>query len=341
MATVTKRPTIADVARRAGVSTAVVSYALNGKPGVSEATRERVMRVADECGWRPSVAARSLSRHRPTAAGLVLARRGGSVGVEHFFMDFMSGLQRVLSSHGIALLLQMVEDHDAAILTYRQWWAERRVDAIIVTDVWSEDVRLDVLVSLGIPAVALGHPDATKGLPTVWNDDTAAYSAAADYLLSLGHRRIAVVTDAPELEHTTLCTNAFLAAVAPTGVSIEFVATNLSPSDSAAATRRLLGRSQPPTAIMYDNDLTAVAAMDVARRMSLAVPWDLSIIAGDNSALCQLATPSLTALSRDVTGYGAATATMLLALFEGEQPEPYKMPTAELTVRGSTAPPSR
>ena len=337
----TKRPTIADVARQAGVSTAVVSYALNGKPGVSEATRQRVLKIADEVGWRPSVAATSLSRSRASAAGLVLAREAGPAGVEHFFMDFMSGLQQILSGRGIALLLQIVDNHSAAVATYRQWWAERRVDAVIVTDVWSNDVRLDVLAGLDIPTVALGDPAATKGLPSVWTDDAAAFGAAADYLLSLGHRRLARVSDAPQLDNTVVRTNACLASLQRTGGSLEVTATDLSPAEGAAATRRLLQLREPPSAIIYDNDLMAVAGMDVARRMGVEVPWDLSIVAGDNSSLCRLATPSLTALTRDVTGYGATTARALLSLLDGDDPGAQQTPTAELTVRGSTAPPAR
>src|SRR5689334_24665510 len=96
-ATRVKRPTIADIARRAGVSTGAVSYALNGQPGVSPATRQRILAIADEIGWRPSHAARALSASRAHAVGLVIARPARWLGVEPFFMQFLAGLEAELS----------------------------------------------------------------------------------------------------------------------------------------------------------------------------------------------------------------------------------------------------
>jgi hypothetical protein len=122
----TKRQTIVDVAKLAGVSTAVVSYALNGRPGVSDETRKRVLQVAAECGWRPSSAARSL-RTGPTSIGLVLPARGGTFGGEDDLLQFVGGLQAVLSGHRVRALLHLAEDHEAAIQVCTDWWAEREV----------------------------------------------------------------------------------------------------------------------------------------------------------------------------------------------------------------------
>jgi len=110
-----KRPTIAEIAARAGVSTGAVSYALNGRPGVSATTRKLILEIADEIGWRPSVAARSLSGSRAHSVGLIIARPPDTLGVEPFFMRFIAGLEGELSRQDIALLLQFVDDHRAAI----------------------------------------------------------------------------------------------------------------------------------------------------------------------------------------------------------------------------------
>ena len=126
-----KRPTIADIARRAGVSTGAVSYALNGQPGVSTATRQRILAIANEVGWRPNIAARALSVSRAHAVGLILSRPARVIGVEPFFMQFIAGLEAELSTRRTALLLQVVEDHAAAIEATRQWWAERRIDGVL------------------------------------------------------------------------------------------------------------------------------------------------------------------------------------------------------------------
>src|SRR5215203_1321470 len=102
------RPTIADVARRAGVSPAAVSFAVNGRPGVGEKTRARILRAAEELAWRPSGSARALSHARAGAIGLVLARPLGELEVDDFFVRFLAGLGRTLAVHDYALVLQVV-----------------------------------------------------------------------------------------------------------------------------------------------------------------------------------------------------------------------------------------
>lgn len=129
-----RRPTMKDVAREAGVSTSAVSFALNNRPGVSDSTRRRVIRVADRLGWRPSSAARALSGENAGAIGLVLARPADSLGGESFFLQLVSGIQASLAPRDQALVFQMVDDVQAECELYRRWWAQRRVDGVIVVD---------------------------------------------------------------------------------------------------------------------------------------------------------------------------------------------------------------
>ena len=126
-----KRPTIADIARRAGVSKGAVSYALNGQPGVSEATRQRILAIAEEIGFNPNSAARALSGAAANAVGLALCRPARILGVEPFFMELISGVEAELSARSYALTLQVVADQDAEIAVYRRWWGERRVDGVL------------------------------------------------------------------------------------------------------------------------------------------------------------------------------------------------------------------
>ena len=105
-----RRPTIADVARRAGVSAAAVSFAVNDRPGVSPETRERILVAARELGWRPSASARALTEARTRAIGLVLARDAAQLEVDAFFVRFLSGIERALTAADYALLLQLVPE---------------------------------------------------------------------------------------------------------------------------------------------------------------------------------------------------------------------------------------
>lgn len=338
-----KRATIAEIAARAGVSIGAVSYALNGRPGVSEQTRKRILEIADEMGWRPSVAARSLSGARAHSVGLVIARTADTLGVEPFYMRFIAGLERELSEERVALLLQVVEDHDAAIEAIRQAWAERRIDGVVVTDLWTEDARVPVVTGLRIPAVLTGPPrEGTAGarLGTVWKDDAAAVDATVDYLVALGHRRIARVAGLPALEHTQVRVAAFRAAMSRQGLAEPaIIETDYSAEEGAQATRTLLSRRDRPTAILFDNDVMAVAALNVAQEMGIGVPGELSIVAGDDSQLCVLVRPALTALSWDIQAYGRDTARVLLEMIDGGPERSFQQNPARLVVRGSTGVP--
>ena len=103
-----KRPTIADIARRAGVSKGAVSYALNGQPGVSEATRAKILAIADEIGFNPNSAARALSGARARAVGLTICRPARILGLEPWFMGLISGFEAELGARSYALTLQVV-----------------------------------------------------------------------------------------------------------------------------------------------------------------------------------------------------------------------------------------
>ncbi|MEU3455825.1 LacI family DNA-binding transcriptional regulator [Micromonospora sp. NPDC006766] len=335
-----KRPTIADVARRAGVSKGAVSYALNGQPGVSEATRHRILTIAAEIGYSPSSAARMLSGATANAVGLALCRPARTLGIEPFFMELISGVEAELSARSYALTLQVVADQEAEVAVYRRWWAERRVDGVLVCDLRTDDRRVPTLEELQLPAVVIGGPGHTGSLASVWADDAAALAETVEYLVALGHRRIARVGGLPDLLHTQIRDNAFDAVCRRLGlVDATAVWSDYTGEEGARATRRLLSSAQRPTAVLYDNDVMAIAGLSVAQEMGLTVPGDLSIVAWDDSPLCQLVHPPLTALGRDIPAYGAHAARQLLAAIAGEPVTSVQDETARLTPRGSTAPP--
>jgi len=333
-----KRPTIEDIARRAGVSKGAVSYALNGRPGVSEATRNRVLAIAAELGWYPSSAARALSDGRAGALGLVVDRPARILGIEPFFMHLISGIEAILSARSIALLLQVTEDQQTEMEIYRRWWAQRRVDGVIVVDLQVDDPRIPLLESLGMPAIVVGGPDGLGSLPGVWSDDGAAIQSVVEYLAKLGHRRVARVAGPPTLRHTQVRTTAAQKAAQEAGIpEITTIDTDYTGEAGGRATRTLLTQQQPPTAIIYDNDVMAVAGVAVAHQMGIRIPDQLSIVAWEDSALCELVHPALTTVTRDVAEYGRHTAERLLDLIEGRTVTVEATATPRLLVRGSTS----
>ncbi|MEV5430303.1 LacI family DNA-binding transcriptional regulator [Streptomyces sp. NPDC052701] len=341
--TPTARVTIKDVAARAGVSKGAVSLAFNHKPGLSEATRDRIFRAARELGWAPSPTARSLAGSRVDVVGLAVCRPARMLGLEPFYMEFISGVESVLAERSCSLLLRLVRTLEEEAGLLESWWRGRHVGGSILVDFRVDDPRVALAERLGLPVVAVGHPSLTGGLTSVWTDDVTAVTEAVRYLAALGHRRIARVGGAAGLGHTALRTAAFDEAARALELAGAWqVATDFSGDAGARATRSLLAAAPAdrPTAIVYDNDIMAVAGLSVAAEMGLRVPADVSLLAWDDSQLCRLTHPTLSAMSHDVYGFGAEVARTLFGVIMGEDPGSHPVPTPVLTPRGSTAPPN-
>jgi DNA-binding LacI/PurR family transcriptional regulator len=338
---VANRPTIADIAKRVGVSPGAVSFALNGRPGVSEQTRARILEVAREMNWRPHRAARALGGSQAGAVGLVLARDPRTLGSEHFYTQILYGMQEALSARSIAVQMQLVRDTAAEIALYRDWASEHRVDGLVLVDQQVTDPRIAVVRELGIPAVTLGRPAEENMLASVWADDYEAMTTIVDYLAALDHRRIAHVAGPPIYQHTARRMRALREHGATRGLAAtESLPTDFSDAQGAAATRTLLSRARPPTAIVYDSDLMAAAGLGVALEMGVPVPRALSIVSFDDSVLTRIVHPALTSLARNTYALGAQVAESLLAVIaDPSSLLSVRTETPHLVVRASTARP--
>jgi DNA-binding LacI/PurR family transcriptional regulator len=291
--------------------------------------------VAEAMGWRPNCAARALSAARANAVGLVIAQASEMLGFDTFLLRFIAGLEQELSQHDLALLLRVVADPEAEVEVHGRWSAEHRVDGVIIFNQLIVDPRPSALERLGLPAIVAGAPNSVT--PAVWGDDEAAMAAAVEHLLSMGHRRIARVGGNPAFVYTQVRRAAFFAAARAAALDPEDVID--SGLRGEAATLELLRSSRPPTAIVYEDDASAAAAVAVARQLDYSVPDDLSIVGWDDSLLCELVQPPLTALHRDIFGYGGLCARQLGRVIEGERPGDLQGTETTLVVRGSTGPP--
>jgi DNA-binding LacI/PurR family transcriptional regulator len=334
------RPTISDVAREAGVSKGLVSFALNDKPGVSASTRERILDVAKDLGWFPSIRARSLSSDRAFALGLVIARDPDIISGDPFFPAFIAGIEKTLSVAGQVLVLSMVATEAAEAESYRHLASNGRVDGVILTDLRRNDSRISLVAELGIRAVTLGRPDIPSSLPSVSLDDAAGISAAVDHLVALGHRRIAHVAGPSRMLHGYRRREAFVAALAARGLLPSAIfETDFTAADGARATRQLLIAPERPTAIVFANDPMAIAGLGVAQRAGLDVPRDLSITGFDGNEVGGYLHPALTTVTTLAVEWGTRSAELLLASIAGGPAENVELEPASLLIRESTAAP--
>jgi DNA-binding LacI/PurR family transcriptional regulator len=253
-------------------------------------------------------------------------------------MQLISGIQAELSEHQVTLLFTVTEDTDAEIALYRRWWQQRRVDGVFVVDLQVDDRRVGVLEELRMPAVVIGTPRGSGTLPALWQDDRACVETVVGYLAGQGHRRIARVGGRAEYWHSVLRREAFAAVAAVAGLDAVSVEADYSAEHGAAATAGLLDSAEPPTAILYDSDVMAAAGLGVAQRMGFGVPDRLSIVSWDDSALCELMHPALTALRGDIPAAGSTAARMLRELAAGERPGSVAEAPPALQVRMSSGP---
>ncbi len=325
-------PTATDVARRAGVSQPTVSLVLGGNPQarVSAATRERVLRAADELGYRPNVLARGLKSRRSYALGVIVSDLRNP-----FYVDVVSGVERVVSEESYAVLLC-----DA-----REVGAERHVEALVARQI--DGVILD---GSGAASLEASHPLANVVLvdepsdrfPAVVSDAPSAGRLAGEHLIGLGHRRLGFIGPATALSRFRLRERGWVDALRAAGLSIPSEWLRRAAPTAAggeAAMRALLGLERRPTGVFCANDLVAAGAVKACVNAGVAVPSEVSIVGCDDLELARLMTPELTTVSIPARELGARAARLLLERMEGREGRVPRPLPVRLVVRGTTAPP--
>jgi LacI family repressor for deo operon, udp, cdd, tsx, nupC, and nupG len=334
------RPTIADVAARAGVSPAAVSFAMNDRPGVAEPTRRRILAAADELGWRPSAHARALTEARARAIGLVLARPTVQLELDPFFLRFLAGVETALARADHALVMRVTAATNGPELgLYERLAAAGQVDGFLLTDPELDDPRFELLAATGLPVVVAGNPVSPCPFPFVETDHARGIAAMVEHLLALGHRHVAFVGGFDRYEHVQARLRVWHETLAAAGVEPGPVA-HANPGDPAGttATARVLAAAPRPTAIVFGSDVLAVGGLGAARERGIEVPRELSIGGFDDSPLAALASPPLTSVRVDYAGFGEAAAAALLASIAGEPAPEFRPAPPELVVRASSAP---
>ncbi len=262
------------------------------------------------------------------------------LGIEPFYAEFIAGMDDRLAPHNGSVLLQVVPTLERELESYERWASSGQVSAVVLGDLVENDVRPNFLHDLGIPTLVLGEPELPPGISAIRVDNYAAMSEAVARLVGLGHTRIGRVSGPPGLFHTRQRTLAFESATAAAGIVGSTAVGDYTEEGGEVATRSLLSAPLPPTCIIYDNDTMAVAGLGVAYELGVVVPGALSILAWDDSTLCRLAVPPLSAMNTDVHALGELAAGAILDLLAGAPASTIAAPAPRFVSRGSVAAPA-
>lgn len=338
-----ERVTISDIAARLEISKASVSYALNGRPGVSAATRARVLQLADELGFHASSAAVALSAARSGTIGIVIARDPEVITAEGFYMRTLFGVEQFLNDADSALLLRLTGEHGEDLAVYRRWARQGRVDGFILYDEHEPDPRIPLLQSLGVPGVMVTSNPLDDGIGRLITPELETVTVMLDHLNSLGHKRIAHLSGPLDYIHERVRAEMMSREGKRRGMRMRHVAGTYSYDSGAAHTTKLLSLSARtrPTAIVVGNDIMATAALRAATDLGLRVPADVSIIAWDDSVLCHVSRPQLTAMDHGLMEKARLATEMLFDLIDGSSKTHRWSPVGTLLVRDTTGPAPR
>jgi len=326
---------VASVAQLTGVSVSTVSKVLNGHEGVAAETRRRVEAALSEHGYR---------RPRVTAPAsildLVFFGLMGDLSTE-----IIKGVDRVAAESGLAVAVTDTRSGDPGVRAWSQRLLARRPTGIIVVHSRMTPEEHGQLAASGIPLVIIDPMgDPRHATPSVSGTNWSGGVTAAQHVLDLGHRRIAVISGPTEL----LCARARLEAIrasldgAGRPLDDRLVRTaHFDFDDGLLAAEELLGLPARPTAVLCGNDLQALGVYEAARRAGLRIPEDLSVVGFDDLPLASHVPPPLTTVHQPFGDMGEVAARMLVSLTAGVRPQQLRVELAtSLVVRASTAPPA-
>jgi LacI family transcriptional regulator len=323
---------IREVAERSGVSIATVSRVLNGSPRVREDTRRRVLERADELGYVPSAAARTLVRQRSQLIGVVLDTGTGQPNLAHpFFHEVLVGLNESVGAHEYDLLFISNRRH-----AFLERALHHQVDGLALLSGPAPDhpdfVRL---LESGPPTVALHLPTAGPRAAQITSDNAEGARLAVRHLRERGHEKIATIAGPEGHLASEERLAGYLDELGGRPRKRWIVRGDFYTTSGLEAARRLLALADPPTAVFAASDLMAFGALSAAREAGVSVPDDLAIVGFDDVPLAGAL--ELTTVRQDKHGLGVAAGETLFSLIESpaDTPRTVTLPV-DLVVRGSS-----
>jgi LacI family transcriptional regulator len=310
-----------DVAKKAGVSTAVVSYVINNGPRpTSMEARERVMAAIADLGYRANNVARSLTSNTSRIIGLLIPDSANA-----FFSEVAQGVEDTAFARGYRVIFCNTHGDRERLAEYIDALISQMVDGVIMITTPLSDHQLSVLEQYEIPVV-LVDPEKKKsekinhpvGLVTV--DGIEGGRLAANNFLENGHKEIAIITDSLDVSPSADRVEGFLEALSKAGIQAKVVLTTGDKSmDGYKATEQLLTSSNPPTAIFALNDMLAIGVIRCANDKKVQIPEELNVIGYDDILFSSFITPRLTTVHQPKYQMGEVATKLLLNRIDSQK----------------------
>lgn len=330
--------TLDDIARKAGVSRSTVSRVLNEQPYVKKEVRERVLRVIQETGFHPNVAARALASQRSWMLGLVLPRSVSSFFTDPYFPRLTQGIAQACNQYNYTLGLFLVGTPEDEEKIFPRISRKGFLDGVLVQSGQIGDRLIDRLLASNIPLVVAGRPFNPDDVSYIDVDNVAAAYQAVSHLIELGYRRIATINGTTGSTVTMDRKEGYLKALLEHQIPID--KTLIAEGDfTEAGGYRAMQQLLParPQAVFAASDTMALGAMRAVREVGLRVPDDIAFVGFDDLPQAELADPPLTTVHQPIVEFGARAVELLIDLIEnGTRPARRVIMETRLIVRASS-----
>ena len=334
--------TILEIAKLAHVSYSTVSRALNGRKGVSDKMRAKIVKLAQELNYYPNSTARALVSKRVGVIGLIIPRTSEYTFTSPYHSHILLGISSVATKRHYQLMLALNEQG-----SYASFYHRRLVDGILVVGNHFDDPKLFELTEGGIPSVVVPGfiEDAPQNPVSITGDNYSSYYQAMDHLIELNHRRIAIILGMPNSKYSVERLIAYRDALLDHGLEMRddyVVYSDFSVTDGYRIMGDLLDLSAPPTAVLFINDSVSIGALDQIKNRRIKIPDQLSVVVTCTSDLLSHYDPPLTVVEVPVVSVGKVAAETLIQLIEkGEAPIGHISIPSTFKVKESTGPCSR
>lgn len=331
--------TIKDVARAAGVSAGTVSRVTSNNPTVQPHVRAQVLAAIKRLGYRPNAIAQSMRTSETKLIGCLVADLSNPL-----YSGILKSAEAVLAAQGYTLLIASTEDRVEREVELIEAFARRRVDGLIAILSDETDPRLlQSLKQAAIPLLLMER-DIDLRADGIVTDHIGGMRQATEYLLSLGHRRIAMTTGMTKTRSGRDRVAGYRAAHAAAGVPVDETllrCESLTTAFAFSETQRLMSLREPPTAIIAGGNLMLAGVLRALNLLGRVVPTDVSVLSSGETELAELAAPPVTVIRWNLSAFGREAAALMLNRLQnpGDPARRIVIP-CELVLRKSCAPPA-